>query len=202
MKSNKRKSKPRDLLAILEPAQVKALLRAAEKAGVTDHALIAVGYHFGLRAAEYSLIERKHVNLRPQSHAPHGEVYVTALKDSISKTQPLRPELVPGIAAILRAQLDSLGDEELLLFPRHKRNRIFRRFIELCAAAGLPRRAAHPHILKASLASHLLSAGADMKFVQEWLRHKHISSTMRYLHLTLEQQERGIEAMKKIGGSK
>ena len=200
MKPAKRKSKPRDLLAVLEPEQVRALLQAAANAGVTDHALIAVGYHFGLRAAEYGLIHRSHVNLSPQSHAPAGEVYVTALKNSISKTQPLRPELVPGIVAILRAQLESLGEEELLLFPRHGRNRIFRRFIELCAEAGLPRRAAHPHILKSSLASHLLSAGADMKFVQDWLRHKHISSTMRYLHLTREQQERGIEAMKKIGG--
>ena len=53
-----------------------------------------------------------------------------------------------------------------------------------CAAAGIPREKAHMHILKHSLATHLLQAGTDLYTVKKLLGHKKITSTEAYLHMS------------------
>jgi site-specific recombinase XerD len=39
------------------------------------------------------------------------------------------------------------------------------------------------HVLKHSIATHLLDAGADVAFVKDWLRHSNIQNTMIYTHI-------------------
>src|SRR5947199_279962 len=55
--------------------------------------------------------------------------------------------------------------------------------------AKLPKEKRHFHVLKHSIATHLLDAGADLRFVQDWLGHANIQNTVIYAALVSTTRE-------------
>jgi site-specific recombinase XerD len=82
----------------------------------------------------------------------------------------------------------------LILFPSNRRDPIARRTLDWLMKrygeiAELPPAKRYFHCLKHSIATHLLEAGAELRFVQDWLGHSNIQNTVVYSSLTARGRE-------------
>jgi integrase/recombinase XerD len=91
-----------------------------------------------------------------------------------------RPRLAGGQATpalFLSRDHQRLGCQSLFLLVRHAGHR-----------AGLS--GVGPHALRRACATHLLEAGADLRFIQVLLGHRDIRTTERYTQLTIHELQR------------
>jgi len=174
----------------LEPAEVLSVLRAAKATGSRQWAMIVVAYKHGLRASEVCNLRLDDIDMK------NGSIVVERLKGSLCTTQALtehRGEPLLNELKALREWLRQRPDDGSdYLFTSQKggrldRSQFFRLFKAVASAAGLPAEKQHPHALKHSIASHLVSANVNLALVRQQLGHKSIGSTMRYV-TTSDQQ--------------
>ena len=60
----------------------------------------------------------------------------------------------------------------------------------------------HPHALRHSFATHLLSSGANLRTLQELLGHESLQATEKYTHLGIDQLARTMESLHPLGKNK
>jgi len=77
---------------------------------------------------------------------------------------------------------------------RLSRVQFFRGFQACAEKAGIPSPKCHPHALKHSLATHLISEKVNLAWVKQCLGHKAIGSTMKYVAVTDSQAPEGAQA--------
>jgi type 1 fimbriae regulatory protein FimB len=181
---------PRKQLCFLKPAELLGLLRTAKAHGAREHAMILVAYTHGLRASEVCKLKLADVDLRT------GTIAVNRLKGSLSSTQELHPhrgEPLLDEPKVLRSYLNERKDDGSgFLFLSQKGGGMSRQhfhalFATLCEEAGIPAGKRHPHVLKHTIASHLISENVNLAVVQRALGHRSISSTMIYVGVSDEQ---------------
>lgn len=181
----------RHLPDVLSPSQLRSLLAAPSPdhddspAGLwmRDLAMLELMYASGLRATEVCTLSREDAVLEA------GIVRVTG-KGGRQRLVPMGTPAVGAIASYLDECRPGLvrehhGHTPELFLSRTGRPlervavwQIVRRWAAIAGLNGV-----HPHVLRHSFATHLLSGGADLRVVQELLGHADISTTQIYTHV-------------------
>jgi len=177
----------RGTMTFLAPEEILTLLKAAREHSTRAWAMILLAYRHGMRASEVCGLKLADVDLKA------GCIVVRRLKGSLQTAQPLFPHrgqpLLDEYAA-LRAWLRARpADGSDSLFVSQKGGRLsriqfFRLFQRIAGAAGLPAEKRHPHVLKHSLASHLVAGNVNLALIKQALGHRSINSTMLYVGTT------------------
>jgi integrase len=154
-----------------------------------DRAIFRMMYHHGLRVSEIGKLQLS--DYRQGSTTELDRVNIHRLKGSISGECPV----VPTAALAVRAWLRKRGYKPGALFPSRlgtpiKRTRIFEMMQAYCKIAQIPLEKAHPHCLKHTCCTHLISdQGESIMDVRKHVGHVNIRSTMVYADLTDEANE-------------
>ena len=144
-----------------------------------DKAIFLVAYEHGLRACEIGILRLEDINL------DSARIRIERVKNSQGGEYLLQPNELKVIKAWLRQRKNA----NPYLFPSIRGSPISRRTLDYHikrygAIAGIPPEKRHFHVLKHSIATHLLEAGADIRFVQDWIGHKNIQNTVVYTQIT------------------
>jgi type 1 fimbriae regulatory protein FimB len=162
-------------LESLSKQQILDLLRCARAHRERDWLMILVGYSHGLRASEVTGIKA--------SDIADGHLTVCRLKGSKRTVHPLfrsDEALLDEATGLVEYARGLPGNQRI--FPVTRRT--FARIVERHAkAAGIPRRLAHPHILKHSIAMQTIHS-AGVENLRQFLGHKSGASTMEYLKVS------------------
>lgn len=180
----------------LSSEQVLSILQVASEVGTRELCMFALAFQHGMRASEIANLKLTDVQ--------HGQVFVRRAKNSLQTRQPLQSHDNPLLnePAILAAWLAERGTvESPYLFTSRQNNgqamsrrQVYNLFETVVTKAGIPQGQRNPHQLKHALASLLTRNGVTLAYVQQALGHKHISSTVRYTHVSQ------FEAAAKVSG--
>ncbi|MGA7617493.1 MAG: tyrosine recombinase XerC [Thermoanaerobaculia bacterium] len=175
------------LPAVLQVSEITILLEQPDTSralGRRDRAWLELLYASGLRVSELVGIDLDDLELRSrlvkvrgkgakERIVPFGSKAGAALKEWLA----VRPEIVTG----------KEESEEIPLFVNHRGGRIttrsIRRLLDRYVRRAALRSGISPHTLRHSFATHLLTAGADLRSIQELLGHVSLSTTQKYTHL-------------------
>lgn len=159
-----------------------------------ERAAIKVLYYCALRASE--------LGLQPTSHfdPKRGTLDILRLKGSTGHTYKLEPWVLEDLRAWFSSSERPKGD---YLFPHPQdpaspldRFNVYRYWQRAAKRAGLVKDLQHPHVLKHSVATHMLERGDDLLFVQDWIGHKRLENTQIYAELVGKRMAQGQVVMK------
>ncbi len=165
--------------------QIDRLLEAPlpdEKMYLRDKALLELMYATGCRASEAGDIHLGDL------HPDLGVVKVTG-KGNRQRLVPIGQPASQAIETYLRdlrpsLHRDNASTDRLFLSERGtplNRFTIWHIVKKHAARAGL--RDVHPHTIRHTFATHMLSGGADLRVVQELLGHAQVTTTQIYTHV-------------------
>ena len=212
---------PSHEIEFLDGNELDRLLSAASGTSVKalrDRAILELLFSAGLRVSELISINRDQINLSRQEFSVKGKgdkiriVFVSdTAKEALQKYLDKRMSSVGGSAFG--------GDIDPALFVRFSKKsarggsafggkikedkrltpRSVQRIVKFYAAKAGIVKDVHPHTLRHSFATDLLSNGADIRSVQTMLGHSSITTTQIYTHITNQQLK---EIHKKFHGRK
>ncbi|HVX86119.1 MAG TPA: site-specific tyrosine recombinase [Phycisphaerae bacterium] len=187
---------------VLTREQVAALIAAARGGGESneqasnrfaarDVAIVELFYACGLRASELAdlTLDDLHFDLgvvriigkgRKERIVPIGAPAIAAMEAYLR-------DLRPALQAVRTTRKKAGAAHVFLTRSGGPMTRVvlWQLVGKLARKAGM--RAIHPHTLRHSFATHLLSGGADLRVVQELLGHSNVATTQIYTHVDADR---------------
>jgi integrase/recombinase XerC len=166
--------------------------RTDRPAALRDRAILQVLYAGGLRVSEVSGLDVKDIDLAQRTVRVLG-------KGKKVRMVPLHQRCIDAVTAWLPERGVFLGkggfqEDHGAAFLNQRGGRLTARSMGrildkavLQSGAGLPM---NPHLLRHSVATHLLDSGVDLRLIQELLGHESISTTQIYTHVSVDHLTR------------
>jgi len=180
---------PKTLPRAMSLADTESLLAAPEEGSFfeRDRALFELLYATGLRVSEAAGLDLEDVDFSSRLARVAGKGGKERIVPFGEEAEEALREYLPARAERRRRFDESLPGEGEPLFVNARGGRLTTRSMarllkSRLRAAGLPS-AISPHALRHTFATHLLSAGADLRSIQELLGHASLSTTQKYTHL-------------------
>lgn len=175
---------PDDLPDILTNDEVTRLLNSvsgSDNLSIRNRAMLEILYATGLRVSE--LISLKFSNIDVE------ECFVKIFgKGNKERLVPFGQKAQLYLKRYLRVRKNTKSEFIFLTRLNKPISRIefWRQLKQIAIKAGIMKNIT-PHTLRHSFATHLLTGGADIRFVQEMLGHSSISTTQIYTHVSQER---------------
>ena len=152
--------------------------------GIRDKLILDILYTTGLRRSELAALTPNFIDL-PQQH------FRIAGKGGKMRIVPFGKPLTEAISAYLDAKKQAgFGNESILIVtdkglpmsPEYIYQKVHR---YLSLVTTIEQRS--PHVLRHSLATHLLDNGADLNAIKDLLGHSSLAATQIYTHNSIER---------------
>ena len=162
--------------------------RGDTPAGLRDRALMELLYAGGLRVSEAVGLDVRDLDLEGRAVRVLGKGRKTRLV-------PLHRRCVAALRAWIAERGVFLGKggyatDHGALFLNQRGGRLTDRSVRRVIDQAVLRAAAgqhvHPHMIRHSVATHLLGSGVDLRHIQELLGHASVSTTQIYTHVSVE----------------
>ncbi len=175
-------------ISVDEALSIVSYLRS-EKSSPLEKVFFSLLYGAGLRVSEACCVELKNINLKTNSLVIKGKGnYERVVILPTFANRQLNEFLQPAD----KSNKYLFGEKA---FPTRKAYQIIK---DLGQKVGLivP---LHPHALRHSFATHLLSSGSDLRSLQDLLGHQSLQTTEKYTHIQIDQLARTMENMHPLG---
>ncbi len=179
---------PQHILTETEVRQLLALPDVETKRGIRDKAMLELLYSTGIRRAELIGLNLYDVNWHRQTIKVLGK----AGKERIVPVGSTAMYWLGKYLDVVRRP-SKAGEQALFIdllyrsrMARHTLNRII---AEYSKQSGLAKRIT-PHTLRHSCATHLLRAGADVRYIQELLGHASPATTQIYARVVISDLQK------------
>lgn len=168
----------------LTAKEVQAMMQAARQGptGERDYCLILLAFRHGLRISELLDLHYHDLDLH------EGRVNVRRLKNGFSTIHPLRFDEREAIErwSLVRAGWKAADKTDALFISRRgtalSRQQAYRIIRSAGENAGTVTHT-HPHMLRHACGYELAERGTDTRLIQDYLGHRNIRHTVRYLSL-------------------
>jgi len=182
----------------------------ASDLGKRDRAILELLYGSGLRASEVVGLNLGDISLgegllrvvgkgRKERIVPFGTRAAEALDDYLKVRNRCMKTPLPTKSAGSKP-----SGEAFFLSYRGRRltSRSIGHIVDHHVGRLAQKLKVHPHTLRHTFATHMLSAGADLRAIQELLGHESLSTTQKYTHVSVEQLVRVYQSCHPRAGKK